>query len=146
MYAENTITAWRKTRPDERESAQLATRLKYIHVQRPAPKLSGPSLRPCPSCWSPWILFGHLCWFEEQQRPLDVFMCKVAVSLRGSPKNISHQRHPQSNERQACSSSQSLKQDLDVLLTWLSSLIQWRDAGHLTDAEFSAAQQQLGLL
>ena len=47
-----TITAWRNGRPDERDTAQLATPSKYIHGQRPAPKLLGPSLRPCPSCWS----------------------------------------------------------------------------------------------
>lgn len=145
------LTAWRNGRPDERETEQLTTRLRYIHFNRPAPPRQGKSPKPCAFCWSRWVLLGHLYWLRGQGAPLDEFMARVAARLEGvappcRPSKIARVDGPAASpamdpppQLSAGASSAS------HLLQQMATLIDWRLAGHLTDAEFEAAKRQLGL-
>ena len=143
------LTAYKNGKPDEHETAQLATRLRYVRFSRPALKRTGRAPKPCPFCWSRWLLLGQLYWLRETGQPLDEFFVKVADALEGSAQGEEPAavRQCMSPDSQLAAWVHSQPESLAApgLLDSLSSLIQWRCAGHLTESEFIAAKRKLGL-
>lgn len=143
------LTAWRNGRPDERETKQLACRMQYIRFNRPAPPRHGRSPKPCPFCWSRWILLGQLAWLQSQELPLDEFMQRIATTL-GAPGAVALDRESAGRAEEPTGPPPAPGpappvSAPDALFERLSCLIQWRTAGHLSESEFNLAKFQLGL-
>ena len=104
------------------------------------------SPKPCPFCWSRWILLGQLAWLQSQGEPLDEFMQRVAttlaapgaVPLDGGPAEEPAEPPPAPGPTPPVPAP-------GVFFEKLSCLIQWRAAGHLSESEFNLAKLQLGL-
>ena len=151
------LTAYRNGVVDVRETEQIATRIKYVRFDRPAPPRSGKAPKPCAFCWSRWILYGQLLWMRDNGVALDDFFKKVEVMAAGgavphvaptpSPVVSSTVVAPAASEPVAAvpaSSSPSAPSEQDIFEK-LSKLIEWHSAGHLNDSEFIASKRVLGL-
>ena len=154
------LTAWKNGQPDQHETDQLATRMKYVHFARPAPPRQGKALKPCPFCWSRWVLLGQLFWLRQCGHPLDEFMAKVAAALEPTEPQPAATARPsvkqagdavQPNGR--CSAEPQLvpvtssrhEGATSEFYEQLASIMEWRRAGHLSESEFVEAKRRLGL-
>lgn len=142
------LVAWRNGRQDDHETEQLATRMKYVNFSRPAPPRQGKGKKPCPFCWSRWLLLGEAMWRRATSRAFDEFMTRVEQAL------VSVQPpRPPATPQSAASLELPLVDAGDVrppsgppaFFSQLTSLIEWRSQGHLSEAEFIAAKRALGL-
>jgi hypothetical protein len=77
------LTAFRNGRMDVRETEQIATRVKYIRFDRPAPPRQGKAPKACSFCWSRWVLYGQLQWMYDGGIPLDDFFKAVEFMAQG---------------------------------------------------------------
>ena len=151
------LSAYKNGVLDARETEQLATRIKYVRFDRPAPPRSGKAPKPCAFCWSRWILYGQLLWMRDHSVPLDEFFKKVETMALGgsvpsdaptpslavsSPVVASTTGAPVASAPVSSSFASPSAQDI---FEKLSKLIEWRSSGHLTESEFVESKRVLGL-
>jgi hypothetical protein len=155
------LTAWRNGRPDARETEQLATRVRYVHFQRPAPPRVGKSPKPCPLCWSRWVLRGQVQWVRQQSGHLDDFLSKAAAAVEAQQPAQAPEQHRGEPHHQAPPIALPLAKRFrgdaplprsaapvnspEQMFQRLAALCEWRAAGLLSESEFVGAKQALGL-
>ena len=161
------LTAFRNGRMDVRETEQIATRVKYIRFDRPAPPRQGKAPKACSFCWSRWVLYGQLQWMYDGGIPLDDFFKAVEFMAQGgvvqpsvppsapvvpgrtapSPVVPVTVTAPLSSTPVAAVplGSDVVAPTSGDMFHKLSKLIEWRCAGHLSEPEFAAAKNALGL-
>ena len=162
------MVAYRNGKPDATETEQLGTRVNYIEFKRPSPHTLS-SCKPCALCWSRWLLEGELEWQHTQGVTPSAFWLKVATALGQSrasrvalpfaSKTATASNAPQGQtpssaaatltSRNATTSSSSGSAGQVApgtpFFNQLSSLIDWRAKGFISDTEFVNAKRKLGL-
>ena len=162
------MAAYRNGKPDATETEQLGTRVNYIEFKRPSPHTLS-SCKPCALCWSRWLLEGELEWQHTQGVTPSAFWLKVATALGQSrasrvalpfasttatASNAPQGQTPSSaaatlTSRNATTSSSSGSAGQVApgtpFFNQLSSLIDWRAKGFISDTEFVNAKRKLGL-
>lgn len=140
------LTAYRHGRPNQKETEQLSTRLRYIHFDRQSlAEHRGRDLKPCPHCWAQWLLRGEAAWQQIQGAAPDSFMERV-LEVLGLESQAPLTMSPVSP-----SSQQEVHQSTAVVVSqgsWmeqLATLMDWKCQGLLSDAEFATAKQRVGL-
>lgn len=168
------MTAFKNGFPDERETDQLACRVKYWIFPRAAPEKRDRSFEPCPLCWSRWVLDGELRWQGHHGVQPDDFALKVIKALFGTTPASPATSGPTAS----AGSTQAAAMPSPVLpdptggaatqgslsapavgtaaqgpvatnavsfFAELSQLVAWRTQGLLSDTEFVKAKQKLGI-
>ena len=134
------LTAYRHGRPDLKETEQLAVRVQYVFFNRQSLPTAGlcRGFKPCPLCWSRWILLGELGWRArnngEQDDIMDATRAFAAArghAIHSRPVNVS-------------GSAASADAAPNAFMEDLRSLVQWRESGALSEAEFARAKARLG--
>ena len=74
------LTAYKNGYVDEHETEQLSCRMKYWVFPRAAPDTRNRSFKPCPACWSKWLLAGELQWQTDHGIPPDAFATKLLAA------------------------------------------------------------------
>jgi hypothetical protein len=157
------MTAYKNGYADEFETAQLSCRVKYWTFSRAAPEKRNRGFKPCPLCWSRWVLDGELRWQGHHSIAPDGFMQKVIQALycgaaashvpAAAVDTASADRAPVPvapaqamivPDGGRASGNQSAA-PADVFFSQLSQLMTWRTQGLLSDTEFIKAKQALGL-
>ena len=140
------LTAYRHGRPNQKETEQLSTRVRYFHFDRQSlAEHRGRDLNPCPHCWAKWLLRGEAAWQQIHGVAPDSFMDRALAALglesqaplTMSPVSSSSQHEVQQSTAPGVSQGSWIEQ--------LAALMDWKCRGLLCDAEFSLAKQRLGL-
>ena len=150
------LTAYKNGVVDESETSQLTCRVKYWMFNRPAPEHRLRGFHPCPLCWSRWLLRGEVQWQAVHGVPPNLFANKVLAALPAWGQSHSsapeQPSQPQPLPTLASSSSSLLPvvtapapHHGSAFFSHLSQLMDWRQQGLLSDAEFLQAKHMLGL-
>ena len=136
------LIAYRNGLPDAKETAQLSSRVKYVHFERPGPPAVNRAFKSCPACWSKWVLEGALHNRRTANTPLDPFMATVAAAVDA--------RNPTRDAGSFAAESSIAPLGLSApvpaapdAFSKLREIMQWKQQGLLNDAEFVAAKQKL---
>ena len=152
------LTAYKDGFVDAHETEQLACRMKYWMFNRPAPCQRDRSFKPCPRCWSRWVLDGERRWQALHGIVPDSFMRRV-IAASGAGVAATPVQGPNGSTRPAPAacpaapgaapmgpSLQSSGANAGATFhEQLCQVMAWRTQGLLSDSEFAAAKRQLGL-
>ena len=144
------LTAYTNGFVDEYETEQLSCRVKYWMFGRAAPVQRNRSFKPCPLCWSRWVLDGEMQWQGRRGIVPDVFMQKTIAAYKGalsSPVPDAQSASAGGTVAASCSGTvqSPVSADANSFFPQLSQLMAWRVQGLLSDSEFIKAKQKLGL-
>lgn len=154
-----TMVAYRNGYPDDKETEQLDARVNYVHFKRPCRQGLDRTFEHCAKCWSRWILEGELQWEQMNNVPADDFMKKVLAGITGTQSgsgtalsansqvasSSSSMVGPVLTPSSATSHTGSPATSQKDFFNQLQSLIEWRAKGCLSEKEFAAAKQKMGL-
>jgi hypothetical protein len=153
------MVAYRNGFPDDKETEQLDARVNYVHFNRPSRQGLDRTFTHCAMCWSRWILEGEHQWEHMHNVPADDFMKKVLAGIAGTqsvgctafsanslvaPSSCS-MAGPVVTPSSASSHTDSLTTSQKDFFNQLQTLVEWRAKGFLSEKEFSAAKQKMGL-
>ena len=133
--------------------------MNYVHFKRPACQGLDRTFKHCAMCWSRWILQGELQWEQMHNVPADDFMKKVLAAIArtqsgsGTALSANSQVTPFSSSMvgpvltpsSTTSHAGSLTTPQKDFFDQLQTLIEWRAKGCLSEKEFAAAKQKMGL-
>ena len=145
------IVAYRNGVPDQRETDQINSRVRYMLFNSPAPLVLNRSFQTCTVCWARWVLTGEMNCRLREGRPLGALLetvrnCCVPCSPGASGSLPPHAAasSPSASVSAAPVSAAPASAGAQMMME-LDKLIAWRSQGHLSEAEFGAAKRQLGL-
>ena len=135
-------TGYRNGVPNQMETDQLTCRLKIYELSRPAPDTGlNRNFKPCPLCWSRWLLDGQIQWSNATGHPLDTTLQKMCNGQRFDvTPTVAPEPSGASPPAAAAASTAS-----GDFFNQLQSLMEWRRNGLLSEDEFGKAKQKLGL-
>lgn len=149
------ITAFRNGVPDQRETDQINSRVKYINFTAPAPHVLNRAFKTCAVCWARWILMGEMNCRVREGRPLGALLeaaryccvpCGPEPAAAGAPPLRGGSLPPRVAESTPSASASAAPASAGAqMMMELDRLIAWRSQGHLSEVEFVAAKRQLGL-
>ena len=131
------LLAYRNGLPNQKETEQLACRLKYWMFDRAAPQERDRSFKHCPLCWSRWLLLGELGFRMRRGESLNEFLIKAQATLGSSGAAIA-----QPSGHQPCTDTTALVQE--QWFQQLDKVMEWRSSGLLCEQEFKKAKHRLG--
>jgi hypothetical protein len=135
------LKAYRGHYVDEKETEQLACRMKYIFFSRAAPQVRNRGFKHCPMCWSRWILKGEAQWQRLRGIAPDSFLQKVLSAI---PVECVQGVGATQPVLPVCL-AQGSADVAPVRFERLREMIAWHEQGYLTNAQFESAKLAMGL-
>ena len=133
---------------NEKETEQITCRIKFWHLRRPAPDAGlNRTLKPCPVCWSRWILQCAAAWQLKHGAKPDAFLEKVAANGNVFDPAAMQSSGPACSKGYAAKPSSSAGSSGSTggqadQFARLQALVEWRKSGLLTDAEFARFKKE----